>query len=257
MTAELDCARARPLLVDDHRGRLDPATAAALATHLDGCADCRHEDAVERVLTEQLEQKLPQYAAPLALKRRLAASVPPGGRARLAPRRGAARWWARAATAAVVAVAGALLLLWLAVPSTPRSLTVEAVNDHLRILARARPLDVESGDVHQVRPWFGGRLDFAPVIAFGGDAEFPLRGSTVDYFLDRRAAVVVYGRRLHTITLLVFRADALPWPRGAGAVATQERGFNVRLWRANGLGYALVSDLDAVELARLATRLGG
>jgi anti-sigma factor RsiW len=257
MMAELDCARVRPLLIDEHRGRLDPATAAALAAHLDGCADCRHEDAVERVLTEQLEQKLPQHAAPLALKRRLAASVPAAGRTRPASRRGAVRWWARAATAAVVVVAGALLLLWLALPSTPRLLTAEAVNDHLRILARAQPLDVETSDVHQVRPWFGGRLDFAPVIAFGGDAEFPLRGSTVEYFLDRRAAVVVYGRRLHTITLLVFRADALPWPGGAGAVGAQERGFNVRLWRANGLGYALVSDLDAAELARLAARLGG
>ena len=258
MTAELDCARARPLLVDDHRGRLDPTAAAALAAHLDGCADCRHEDAVERVLTEQLEQKLPQHAAPLVLKRRLAASVPAGGRARPAPRFGAGRRWALAATAAAVVVAGvALLLVWLAVPSTPRALTAEAVNDHLRILARARSLEVETGDVHQVRPWFAERLDFAPVIAFGGDAEFPLRGSTVEYFLDRRAAVVVYGRRLHTITLLVFRADALPWPRGTGAAVARERGFNVRLWQANGLGYALVSDLDAAELARLATRLGG
>ena len=51
MTNGLDCARARHHLVADHRGRLDPATAAALAAHLDGCADCRHEDAAERVLT--------------------------------------------------------------------------------------------------------------------------------------------------------------------------------------------------------------
>jgi anti-sigma factor RsiW len=258
MTAELDCVRARRLLVDDHRGRLDSPTAAVLASHLDGCAECSREDAVERVLTEQLEQKLPQHAAPLALKRRLAASIPAARRARPEPARGAGRRWVLAATAAAVLVAGGVpLLLWLAAPNTPRALTAEAVNDHLRILARARPLDVETGDVHQVRPWFAGRLDFAPVIAFGGDAEFPLRGSTVEYFLDRRAAVVVYGRRLHTITLLVFRADALPWPRGAGAAATRERGFNVRLWRANGLGYALVSDLDAAELARLAARLGG
>ena len=257
MTAELDCARARSLLVDDHRGRLDPATAAALAAHLDGCADCRHEDTVERVLTDQLEQRLPQRAAPLALKRRLAASVPPG-RVRPEP----ARWRGgrlalAASVAAVLIIGSALLWSWLAPAGHPQALTAEAVNDHLRVLARAGRLDVESGEVHQVRPWFAGRLDFAPVIAFGGDAEFPLRGGTVEYFLDRRAAVVVYGRRLHTITLLVFAADGLPWPRGAGGVVARERGFNVRLWRANGLGYALVSDLDATELARLAGRLGG
>jgi anti-sigma factor RsiW len=254
MTPPLDCTHARDLLIDDHRGRLDPAAIAALAAHLDGCDDCRHEDAVERVLTEQLEQRLPQYAAPLALKRRLATQV--SGAPRPAPA-GRRVWrWALAATAAALLIGG-LGLPWLAAPDRRQELAAEAVNDHLRLLARTTPLDVESGDVHQVRPSFAGRLDFAPVVAFGGDAEFPLRGSTVEYFLDRRAAVVVYGRRLHTVTLLVFRADGLPWPRGAGTVATQERGFNVRLWRAQGLGYALVSDLDAAELARLATRLGG
>lgn len=253
MTNGLDCARARHHLVADHLGRLDPATAAALAAHLDGCADCRHEDAAERVLTEQLEQRLPQHAAPLALKRRLAAQVPVDRRGVSAREPG--RRWALAATAAALAVAG-LLLVWLPTTSTPPGLTSEAVNDHLRILARTQPLDVESADAHRVRPWFAGRLDFAPVIAFGGDADFPLRGSTVEYFLDRRAAVLVYGRRLHTITLLVFRPDGLSWPSGAGPVATRQRGFNVRLWRAHGLGYALVSDLDATELAGLATRLG-
>ena len=69
--------------------------------------------------------------------------------------------------------------------------------------------------------------------------------------------MLVYGRRLHTITLLVFRPEGLSWPDGGGPVATRQRGFNVRLWRAHGLGYALVSDLDAAELASLATRLGG
>ena len=81
--------------------------------------------------------------------------------------------------------------------------------------------------MHQVRPWLTGRLDFAPVIPFGGDADFPLRGGTVEYFLDRRAAVAVYGRRLHTVTLIVTRADGLPWPD-----ATLGRDERARLQRA-------------------------
>ena len=48
------------------------------------------------VLTEQLEQKLPQHAAQLALKRRLAASVPPR-RARPEPVRWRRGRWALAA----------------------------------------------------------------------------------------------------------------------------------------------------------------
>ena len=138
------------------------------------------------------------------------------------------------------------------------------MNDHLRVLSSPRPLDVESGGIHQVKPWFEGKLDFAPEIPFAGDADFPLRGGALGYFLDRRAAVVVYQRRLHGVTLLVFRADGLAWPAHglepmgpAAAYAASSRGFNVLLWRAGDLGYALVSDLDAAELRQLGAKLGG
>jgi anti-sigma factor RsiW len=141
-------------------------------------------------------------------------------------------------------------------------MVTEAVNDHLRILASQHPLDIESGGIHQVKPWFEGRLDFAPVVRFDGDQDFPLRGGAVGYYLDRKAAVFVFNRRLHTISLFVFRADGLPWPArglravgGAQAHVTTSRGFNSVLWRDDELGYALVSDVDPADLARLAERL--
>ncbi len=67
----------------------------------------------------------------------------------------------------------------------------------------------------------------------------------------------MYGRRLHTVSLLVFRADGLPGGDGAVSPPTllTLRGFNVILWRAGDLGYALVSDLNADELRTLARRL--
>jgi anti-sigma factor RsiW len=78
-----------------------------------------------------------------------------------------------------------------------------------------------------------------------------------EYFLDRRAAVAVYGRRLHTVTLIVTRPDVLPWPEASRPLVASARGFNVRLWQRGGLGYALVSDVSPAELAILAVRLGG
>src|SRR5262249_9205704 len=129
-------------------------------------------------------------------------------------------------------------------------------------LASPRPLDVESGGLHQVKPWFGGRLDFAPVVAFEGDADFPLKGGSVGYFRDRKAAGFVYARRLHPHPLPRFRAEGLCWPSrglpgidGVDASVAAERGFNVIVWRRGELGYALVSDVDAGELTALAGRL--
>ena len=83
-----------------------------------------------------------------------------------------------------------------------------------------------------------------------------IKGGAVGYFLDRKAAVLVYAHRLHPISLFVFRAGGLPWPANDGsAFTTQERGFNVVMWRQSSLGYALVSDVDRRQLASLAAKL--
>jgi anti-sigma factor (TIGR02949 family) len=246
------CADVREQLLAYQAGRLTPALHDTVRVHLADCTACAHEEAAEQALTELLERRLPQHPAPLALKRRVAAGWPTAAAA-------APRWWRRmlvpAVTGGVVALAVVFLLQvpWRATPD-PVTMAAEAVNDHLRIVER-RELPIASSQIHQVKPWFTGRIDFAPVVPFAGDADFPLRGGAVERFLDRQAAVFVYGRRLHTVSLLVFRADGLSWP-GDGSRTTSVRGFNVILWRAGELGYALVSDVDARDLAQLARRLG-
>ena len=74
----------------------------------------------------------------------------------------------------------------------------------------------------------------------------------------------VYGHRMHTISLFVFRPEGFAWPTrrlrplGRGrAYETTARGFTVLLWRAGELGSALVSDVDPPELFGLAIKLSG
>ena len=148
--------------------------------------------------------------------------------------------------------------------SSPEAMVTEAVNDHVRLLQSQHPFEIESSGIHQVIPWFSGRLDFAPTVRFPGDADFPLRGGAVGYFVDRKAATLVYGRRLHSVSVFVFRADGLPWPRSGleklgrlEVLRTASRGFNVLLWRDGELGFALVSDVDPRDLSLLASKLAG
>jgi anti-sigma factor RsiW len=220
------------------------------------------EDAGDRALREALAKRLPRYPAPPALKRRLEERL-------LAerPSRWRARWRAAAPAIAVGLALAAGIPLYYEIVVLPRAgataqLEVEAVNDHLRVLYSEHPLEVESGGIHQVKPWFAGRLDFAPTMAFGGDADFPLQGGAVSWFLDRKAAAFVFKRRLHTISLFIFRGDGLTWPTSGlvpvGRVMARRsrvRGFNVLLWRDGELGYALVSDVDPNDLASLAARV--
>ena len=248
----MDCNRARELNLSGLRGRLSSEPAAELREHLASCDSCRDHAEAERVLSEVLDARLPQYAAPLALKRRLAASWPPSTRAALAPPR--ICWSARAAAGAIAAAAAVALIVsgatafFVQQRSEVRHLESETVNNHLRMLGGA-PLAQVAGGLHEVKPWFGGKLDFAPAVRFAGNDDFPLQGGAVEPFLDRRAAVFVYKRRLHTASLFVVQGEGLDFPTRlrTGIV----RGFSVALWSADGQGYALVSDLNLRELLEL------
>lgn len=263
MKGVMDCHDVRDQLLDFQRGRLAPDLVPGVREHLEGCPDCAHADLVERELTQALERRTPQYSAPMALKRKLAATWPAP-----LPQRSRRRPWLRFLLPTAFAAAALLLLLpgarELIGPGDPGPSVMlgEAVNDHVRMLQSQRPFEVESSNIHQVIPWFSGKLDFAPAIRFAGDEDFPLRGGAVGYFVDRKAAALVYGRRLHNISLFVFKADGLPWPGGpreraggAEVYRTTSRGFNVLLWRDGELGYALVSDVSAGDLMLLASKL--
>ncbi|HME68678.1 MAG TPA: hypothetical protein VKM54_02285 [Myxococcota bacterium] len=246
----MDCGKARELSLDGLRQRLPSELAAELREHLSGCAPCSNHAEAERVLSEVLDASLPQYAAPLALKRRLAASWPASTPA-AAPPRGIGRpAWASAMAmaAAVTLVVVGSTAFFVQQRSELRQLESETVNDHLRMLGGA-PLAQVTGGLHEVKPWFGGKLDFAPAVRFAGNDDFPLQGGAVEPFLDRRAAVFVYKRRLHTASLFVVQDNGLAFPTSLRTRTV--RGFSVALWKEGDQGYALVSDLNLRELLDL------
>jgi anti-sigma factor RsiW len=241
----MDCTEARDHLLDRRRGTLTGELRARVDSHLAECEECRREDAVDRELSAALQDRLPKRRAPAALRRSIEKRLvgePPLASGGI---RGTRRVPLFAAAAFAAAVAA-------------------AVNDHLRVVYSDHPVEVESGGIHQVKPWFTGRLDFAPVVAFAGDDEFPLQGGAVAYFVDRKAATFIFKRRLHVITLFVFRSEGLPWPAlathplgAARGTLETSRGFHVLMWRKDDLGYALVSDVDPTDLQMLAVKIAG
>lgn len=261
----MDCKDARALLHDLRRGRLDPARAAEVRGHLAGCAACREEEEAEGALDEALRQRLPGPPAPAALRRRLevlAGGLPSRAVDDVRARRARSlRRWAPAAAVAALALLS-VGVVWerqarIAAGALER-LGDEAVTDHLRALASEHPFDVESTERHEVKPWFEGRLDFAPQVPPDG-GELRLLGGAVGYVLDRKAAVISYALRKHRVTLLAFPSAGIEWPAperqvgGVPARVLDRRGIHVVLWRAGELGYALVSDAD--DLVALAERV--
>jgi anti-sigma factor RsiW len=230
-------------------------------------------DPVDEALSDALAKHVPRHRPSAGfearLRARLDAAAPPVDAAKPAPpSRFTALFVGLTSGLAGAAVVAAVMVSTARPPSAPAprqasgwTLADEVVSDHLRVVAGTRPPEVESGGIHQVKPWFTGRVDFAPRVAFAGDPDFPLVGGSLGYVRDRKAAVFQYRRRLHAITLLVFPGTDLPWPEGATSLAGRSvheetsRGFSVLLWRDGDLAYALVSDVARAELETLVPKI--
>jgi len=122
--------------------------------------------------------------------------------------------------------------------------TDELVDAHVRSLLPNHLLDVVSTDKHTVKPWFAGKTDIAPPVVDLSDKGFPLLGGRLDYVDGHSAAVLAYGRRLHTINVFVWRTTTREPRDGAFEV----RGHSLLHWTKGGLSYWAVSDAAAPEL---------
>lgn len=227
-----DCARMRLLAQADLDGELSVAETASLAAHLAGCADCRAMRAALGALSAALRAEAPRHAAPDALRRRLQAEAAAGS----APRR--ARWAMPAAAGAALALAASALLT---VQPGDHGLAEQAAASHIRALQPGHLTDVASTDQHTVKPWFAGKLDYAPPVRDFAPAGYRLIGGRLDYLDGRAVAALVYGRDRHLIDLYV-------WPGDSGRVATTVAGHSLRGWSEGGMRFLAISDLNPTEL---------
>ena len=126
----------------------------------------------------------------------------------------------------------------------------ELVAAHVRALQVGPLYEVASSDRHTVKPWFQGRLDYAPTVLDAPLREqgFALLGGRVQAVRGRPTAVLAYQVRLHKIDLYTWPAE-----RGGAPETLQRRGFNLVRWNDGAMQYWAVSDVDGSELARFAT----
>src|SRR5580704_11916510 len=105
--------------------------------------------------------------------------------------------------------------------------------------------DVASTDQHTVKPWFDGKLDFAPTVKDLRESGFPLLGGRLDFIDGHPAAALVYGRQKHFLNLFAWPA-ASPSPKDIQS--TQRNGYNVIQWSDGRMTFGVVSDLNETEL---------
>lgn len=237
---------------------LDAANALAIEQHMAGCAGCRAEYARVMALRSTITDAGARYAAPPTLARNIEAMLAQESTTAPAPtpiRRPPAiarhvlslRWWTGAATGLA---AGLAVMLFLPQTAPPVNEADALVAGHLRALLPGHEVDVPSSERHVVKPWFAGRVDFAPPVPDLAADGFPLSGGRLDFLGDRKVAALVYRRRLHVINVFVGRCEVT----AAGEMTTGSKsGFNIVRWRSGDLDFSAVSDLNKKELEQFRT----
>jgi len=240
----MECRLAQASLEAYLDGELGRAESRELEAHVDACADCRavldRLDALRRALREPALRAL----APASLRERIRAAASAAPRVR---RRPAVLLRHAAALLLAFGAGGVSVYLWTA--SHDRGVTHDLFASHWRALAAASPVDVLSSDRHTVKPWFAGKLAQAPLVQDFADQGFALVGGRIDYVGAERVPVLVYRHGQHLADVFVLAPGAVP------AGAAQQRGYALQLVPLGDQRAAIVSDMDAQELARLGALL--
>ena len=223
-------------------GELDLANARETERHLRSCADCRGTEKAIRELRSALTSEATAYRAPAHLRRNVRAAL----RREAKSSRHILPPWLTFATGAVFAA----ILLGFVFFQTTRAARTNAIVDqvvanHVRSLLEAQLVDAVSSDQHAVKPWFDGKIDFAPEVRDLATDGFPLVGGRLDYLDGKTVATLVYQRNKHPINLFITPA---PTSRNTSPTVVTRRGYNVISWTNSGMKYWAVSDLNQAEL---------
>jgi anti-sigma factor RsiW len=247
----VNCQETQGLLDAYVDGELDLVHTLAIEEHLQDCQVCTRLYKNRVGLHTTMSSGALRYQAPPRLAMQVQRTVRAASRAEAPARQVPWRWLSLAASFVLVA-----LVTWgmaRSVPRTPTeaSVTQDLVASHIRSLMVDHLTDVGSSDQHTVKPWFDGKLDFAPQVKDLTQSGFPLVWGRLDYIVARPVAALVYGRRQHYINVFV-------WPTSAGLDSgqgpTTRQGYNMVSWMEGGLTYWAVSDTemsDLIEFARL------
>ncbi|MEY2496144.1 MAG: hypothetical protein QOJ45_2636 [Verrucomicrobiota bacterium] len=245
----MNCDDARRVLAAYSDGELDLVRNLEVEEHLRSCDSCALARENLRALTRAAHSAY--FSAPDGLRESVLAGLresEPAARS-VAGRHDSRRWITTGLALAAGILLGFFVAQVLVRHSGEQTLLAELTDSHVRSLIGTHLIDVASSDQHTVRPWFEGRLDFAPPVADLSGQGFPLVGGRAEYIGGRTVAALVYERRKHFINLFI-------WPTAAGNQEVKEekpqRGYHIVRWRAAGMNYSAISEIAEEDLRKFA-----
>ena len=242
----MDCQRVLSLMDGYLDRELDLTTQLAVEQHLADCPACHAISQRQQALSAALGTEARYHRARPTLAAGIQCALDKIDASSGTNLRQAPRWLSLASSVAFAAFVGSGITYWLAGPSPDDLLTQEVIASHVRAqMVASRLTDVSSSDSHTVKPWFNGKLDFAPPVLDLTTQGFPLVGGRLDYLANRPVAALVYRHRQHLIHLFVWPAADRP---NTARHALTRQGYQVFYWSDDTMRYWAISDLNADEL---------
>ena len=219
-------------------GELEPDKRAELEQHLAGCPECKQKLDRLRQLREFFAASAPHYPAPPELKGKVLARLEVARRSNLLSL--VRQPWLYAAALLIISS----VLAWLKFfPNQEDQIANQAVANFKRAALLERVCDVVSPDPSVVKPWFTGKLDFAPPVVLPG-LNFQMRGGRLDVINNRKVAAVTYKRDKDLITVFAWPDAGKPIPQKDWSIG----GNMVCSWNSKGLNFVAVSNMRDREL---------
>jgi mycothiol system anti-sigma-R factor len=229
-------------------GELDAARAADFERHLISCADCVAVLEANESVRSSIQRAGLYERAPRALRQKIQAQLAGNTQASVMPFRKPTQWrWLALAAAILVALFLGWRLPWLLPGNQETALASAIVDAHLRSLQPGHLEDVVSTDQHTVKPWFDGKLNFAPPVRDFTNDGFPLIGGRLDVIDGRTVAALVYGRRKHVVNVFVAKAQPDELWSGSGDI----QGYHWSAWQNGTFAFCAVSDAAPPDLDQL------
>lgn len=131
--------------------------------------------------------------------------------------------------------------MWASRPSLESML----VSRHVVSMGQGPLFEVASSDRHTVKPWFQGKLDFAPAVPDLASVGFPLLGGRVDHIDGKTVAALAYAHNRHIVNVFVWPTVQTQAPQ-----PSTRNGFHLSHWSDGEMQIWIVSDADASEIDR-------
>jgi anti-sigma factor RsiW len=239
----VNCEHFKSLIPAHHDAELDAANTQQVEQHLADCPQCFNIARNLDTLRTSLRDESLRFRAPAELRQKIRNSAVLAGRVNSAPTSRRIPWWQFGSLAAAAAVALSFITqFWSLHPEN--AVLAELTSSHVRSLMANHLTDVTSTDQHTVKPWFDGKIDFAPQVKDFRDSGYPLLGGRLDYIESRPVAALVYARQKHMINIFVWPAEG----SDAAPRAFERNGYHLIQWHAHGMTCWAVSDLNEKEL---------